>query len=303
MTFKPKYIALPVLLVLFSSFTGKSCQNPTGGNASQTESHQAIQPAEPARCIKKMKPAEGASAISTDKKSNAGKERLIEVPAKLRSTPERMLYRMAYTLSFNRETNQPNWVAWCLEDFETDGNIARRNEFLADEDIPLPHRVETKDYSGSGYDRGHMAPSADMKFDAQAMKECFYMSNICPQTHTLNAGAWSKLESACRRWANKFGRVYIVCGPIFNDGKQKSIGKEHKIPVPKAFFKCIYAVNQGKPQAIGFVMNNNSTKQNMNASAMTVDEVESITGINFFPNLPDKIENKVESEYSIKNWQ
>lgn len=300
MKLKSKYIALPILLILFSSFSSKSCQNQAAENASLTENHQAVQPAKPNSPVKKAK-SEKTETQNKEKKGNT--KRLIEVPAKLSGTPERMLYRMAYTLSFNRETNQPNWVAWCLEDYETDGNIARRNEFLADEDIPLPHRVETKDYSGSGYDRGHMAPSADMKFDAQAMKECFYMSNICPQTHTLNAGAWSKLESACRRWANKFGRVYIVCGPIFNTGKQKQIGKEHKIPVPKAFFKCIYAVNKGKPQAIGFVMNNNSSKQNMNASAMTVDEVEKITGMDFFPNLPDKIENKVESEYSIKSWQ
>ncbi len=230
-------------------------------------------------------------------------KRLIEVPAKLHGTPERLLKRMAYTLSFNRETNQPNWVAWCLEDSETDGNIRRREEFLADTDIPLPHRVEPSDYSYSGYDRGHMAPAADMKFDAQAMRECFYMSNICPQTHELNAGAWSKLEKACRRWAEKFGEVYIVCGPIFYKGKHKSIGKNLVIPVPDAFFKCVYGVNNGTPQAIGFVMKNNASKQNMNASAMTVDEVEEITGMDFFPNLPDKTEYKVESECSIKSWQ
>ena len=243
------------------------------------------------------------AAGERNKTAKQKNERLIEIPAKLRGTPERFLKRMAYTLSFNRETNQPNWVAWCLEDSETDGGVGRRNEFICDEDVPLPHRVAPEDYSHSGYDRGHMAPAADMKFDAQAMKECFYMSNICPQTHELNAGVWSKLEKACRRWANKFGKVYIVCGPIFYKNKHKSIGKNLVIPVPDAFFKCIYGVNNGKPQAIGFIMRNNDSKQSMNASAMTVDEVENITGMDFFPNLPDKIENKVESEMSIKNWQ
>ena len=227
----------------------------------------------------------------------------IEIPAKMRGTPERLLRRMAYTLSFNNETNQPNWVAWCLEDCETDGNIRRRKEFVADADIPSPHRVEPEDYSHMGYDRGHMAPAADMKFNARAMRECFFMSNICPQTRELNGGAWSKLEKACRRWAGKFGKVYIVCGPIFRGGKHKCIGKNVRVTVPDAFFKCVYGVNNGVSQAIGFVMNNSTSKQNMNASAKTVDEVENITGMDFFPNLPDKIENKVESEYSIKNWQ
>lgn len=94
-----------------------------------------------------------------------------------------------------------------------------------------------------------------------------------------------------------------MCGPIFYKNKHKSIGKNLVIPVPDAFFKCIYGVNNGKPQAIGFIMRNNDSKQSMNASAMTVDEVENITGMDFFPNLPDKIENKVEREMSIKNWQ
>lgn len=286
-----------------------------GGNKSADEipAYGQVQPikVEPKNPAEELKRVKGSKKTSSDKSettsatsaTKSGNERLIELPAKLKGTPERIISRMAYTLSFNRETNQPNWVAWCLEDSETEGTVSRSDEFFVDPDIPSPHQVESYDYKGSGYDRGHMAPAADMKFSAQAMRECFYLSNICPQMHQLNSGAWSKLEGACRRWAKKFGKVYIVCGPIFYDGKHKSIGKDHKIPVPDAFFKCVYAENNGNPQAIGFIMRNTGAKQSMNNSALTVDEVEESTGMNFFPNLPSKVEKKVESQYSMKDWQ
>lgn len=238
-----------------------------------------------------------------EKKISTSSGRKIEVPARMQKKPERIISREAYTLSFNRETNEPNWVAWCLQREETDGPVHRRDEFLPDPDVPAPHRVESYDYSGSGYDRGHMAPAADMKWSGDAMRDCFYMSNICPQTHELNAGAWAKLEGACRRWAQSYGRIYIVCGPIFYQGKHKSIGREHVVTVPDAFFKCIYAVSDGKPQAIAFVMRNTGAKQNMYASALTVDEVEAATGMDFFPNLPDRTERVVESQFSLKDWK
>lgn len=236
-----------------------------------------------------------------DVENSSISEPAIVFAAKMRHTPERIIRHFAYTLSFNRETNEPNWVGWCLENYETEGNLGR-GEFQPDPDIPLPHRVVSSDYRNSGYDRGHNAPSADMKFDPRAMRECFYMSNICPQTHTLNAGAWERLESACRRWARKFGKVTIVCGPVFSRNKARYIGDEHQIRVPDAFFKCIYAVNKGKPQAIAFIMPNKDEKLNMLQQAVSVDEAELRTGIDFFPSLPDKIETAVEKSYSLKLW-
>ena len=227
----------------------------------------------------------------------------IEIPLGPKKTPERILKRRAYTLSFNRLTNQPSWVAWGLADNETDGVVKRNKDFYEDTDIPEPHRVSPKDYTGSGYDRGHMAPAADMKFSALAMKECFYMSNICPQTHTLNGGGWKKVEESCRRWAEKYGEIYIVCGPIFYDKKHKSIGKEHSVTVPDAFFKCVYGVVKKQPQAIAFIFRNTSAKQKMDEAATSVDEAEKITGMNFFYMLPDEIEEKVESTYNLKDWQ
>ena len=147
-----------------------------------------------------------------------------------------------------------------------------------------------------------MAPAADMKFSARAMRECFYMSNICPQNHELNAGGWEKVERACRRWAEKYKKVYIVCGPIFS-GKSKSIGREHIIMVPDSFFKCIYTKGKKGHQAIAFIFKNTSTKQNINEAVVCVDKVEKITGMDFFYMLPDDIECEIEQSCSLKQWQ
>lgn len=227
-----------------------------------------------------------------------------ELPAPLKGVPERIVEHTGYTLSFNRIHNQPNWVAWELTAEETEGTVARSNDFCPDPSIPQPHRVTTDDYRSSGYDRGHMAPAADMKWSPQAMSQCFYMSNICPQVHNLNSGPWATLEKACRRWAGREGSVYIVCGPVFKKGKkQKSIGREHRITVPDGFFKVVLSLRKGHEKAIGFYYANRAGKQPMPQAAMSVDEVESMTGINFFVNLPARLEQRVEAEYSLRVWQ
>ena len=237
----------------------------------------------------------------SDRKIVGGKR--LEIPARLKSTPERLLFRVGYTLSFNRERNQPNWVAWQLTDSETEGHVSRLDEFLPDPDIPAPHRVTTADYRHSGYDRGHMAPAADMKWSGKAMKECFYMSNICPQQHELNGGPWAKLENACRRWARNEGAVYIVCGPVFGKGHIKCIGKNFRIPVPKGFFKVILSIRKGHEKAIGFYYRNRAGRQSMASAALTVDQVEQLTGIDFFPTLPDSLERRVEASARLQDWK
>lgn len=107
----------------------------------------------------------------------------------------------------------PNWVAWELTRQETTGNEERKSKFLPDPDLPEP-RVEHSDYTHSGYDRGHMAPAADMKWSEKAMQESFYMSNICPQNQKLNRDDWGDLENECRTWA-KNTEMYILYVDLF----------------------------------------------------------------------------------------
>ena len=227
----------------------------------------------------------------------------LEQPLRLRNCPEQIIVHTGYRLSFNRETLCPNWVAWELTAQETQGTAQRSNDFRPDPAVPLRYQVTTDDYKHSGYDRGHMCPSADMKWSPAAQSECFFMSNICPQLHSLNAGGWEKLESACRRWAKREGQIYIVCGPIYNTGRKVlHIGKQQKILVPNAFFKVVLSLKKGEEKAIGFYYTNRDGKQNMSDAAKSVDEIEQMTGMDFFPQLNDALERRVEAKYSLSQW-
>ncbi len=244
------------------------------------------------------------AAVEEMPQRKLGNARKYEMPAALKGVPERIISHTGYTVSFNREHNNPNYVAWELTAAEVKGTLPRDNDFQPDPDVPLPHRVTTDDYKGSGYDRGHMVPAADMKWSTAAMRECFYMSNMCPQDGSLNSGPWNKLEAACRRWASREGSVYIVCGPIYNKGrKQKKIGRKCKVTVPDAFFKVVLSLKSGKEKAIGFCYENKAGKQPMPQAAMSVDEVEKITGMNFFVHVDDRLEERIEAQCRFKDWQ
>lgn len=214
--------------------------------------------------------------------------------------PEQMLRRAGYTASYNKTTKLPNWVAWHLTADRTTGPAKRSGvDFQADMDVPAP-RAEDSDYYGSGYDRGHMCPAADNKYSEKAMEESFLFTNMCPQNGNLNRGDWNEMEQACRRWAKEYGGVYIVCGPILYKGKHKTIGK-NKVVVPEAFFKVVLRTGEN-PKAIGFIYKNAEGNRPKGDYVNTVDEVERITGIDFFPELSDDVENKVEATADIADW-
>ena len=248
---------------------------------------------------------EGAAEAEIATKNAVAKvtNRKLELPARLKHTPERIVEHTGFTLSFNREHNNPNWAAWELTAEEAKGTLPRANDFESDPKLPENHQVTHADYTRSGYDRGHMVPAADMKWDSKAMNDCFYMSNICPQTHALNAGGWETLESACRRWAKQEGSVYIVCGPVYKGTKHKTIGKDLKITVPEGFFKVVLSMREGKEKAIGFYYANSNAKQTMEQTATTVDEIEALTGMDFFVNIDDRLEERIESVFSLKHWK
>ena len=214
--------------------------------------------------------------------------------------PEQMLRRTGYTASYNKATKLPNWVAWHLTADRTTGPAKRSGvDFQADMDVPAP-RAEDSDYYGSGYYRGHMCPAADNKYSEKAMEESFLFTNMCPQNGNLNRGDWNEMEQACRRWAKEYGGVYVVCGPILYKGKHKTIGK-NKVVVPEAFFKVVLRTGEN-PKAIGFIYKNAEGNRPKGDYVNTVDEVERITGIDFFPSLPDDVENKVEATADIADW-
>lgn len=218
----------------------------------------------------------------------------LEIPEMHSSSGGQVIERTGYTLSYNADYKTPQWVAWELTKQELQGEEKRTDKFVPDPDVKGA-KAYTGDYTNSGYDRGHMAPAADMKWSRKAMEESFYLSNICPQNPNLNRGDWNDLEEKSRQWARCFGKIYITCGPIYDNKKPKRIGN-NKVGVPDAFYKVILINDKKNPQAIGFIFENHAGHQPLTKYIVTVDSVEKRTGIDFFPTLPDEVEKKIEGE-------
>ena len=220
-------------------------------------------------------------------------------PAPLSGVPEQIVKKKSYIVSYNKHTKTPNWVAWQLTSEHTDGEFHRLSKFHEDEDLPQP-RATLEDYRGSGWSRGHMCPAGDNKWDEKAMFDTFSLVNICPQNASLNSGLWNSFEKDCRNWARKYGDIYIVCGPVFTKKEHEMIG-ENQVYVSEAFFKVVLCIN-GTPKGIGFIVRNTDGTRKNDLYYNSIDQVERITGIDFFPSLPDDLENKVEATCDIDEW-
>lgn len=203
-----------------------------------------------------------------------------------------------FTLSFNKDNRTPNYVAWELLGTEVSNDVSRSDNFWQDPDID--GCTKHSDYTRSGYDRGHMCPAADQKWSEQAMNDCFVMANMCPQLHDLNAEAWEKLEEKERLWAKRDSAVMIIAGPIYTEDDDQYF--ESKVRVPGAFFKVLIAPYLDEPRGIAFVYPHMKCPGNMQDYATSIDEVEKITGFDFFSELPEEIEKMVESTYSFTEW-
>lgn len=204
-----------------------------------------------------------------------------------------------FTSYFNPETHIPNCVAYEIIESETTGDEPRKKSFEADHTID--GCAESSDYRNSGYDRGHMAPAADMKWSKEAMEESFLMTNICPQVKSLNSGIWHRLEQRVREWATRDSSIIVVCGPIFTPGKPVEQIGEIGVAVPHRFFKALYA--PGRNIGIAFIFDNDKVKGELRNYAVTIDSVERETGLDLFYNLPDDIENEVENQCNYKLWE
>lgn len=221
----------------------------------------------------------------------------VKLPA---GTPSQIKHYTGFSLSFNSRNHTPNYVAWELLPHETEGSQPRYNKFWTDSDIDgCP---ETSDYTRSGYDRGHMCPAADQKWSEQAMVDCFALSNITPQDHALNSGAWSTLEKKERLWARSSDGLVIVAGPIYTESDKATIGAS-RVRVPSAFFKALLAPRANPPRAIAFVYPNMHSPGNMANYAMSIDQLEQLTSFDLFAALPDSIEQNVESTYNFNQWK
>ena len=212
---------------------------------------------------------------------------------------EYIVHYKGMTVSFNPRLHIPNWVAWELTADEAQGEEPRYDTFSADESVP--GSADPWDYKYTGYDRGHICPAGDLRWDPEAMKESFYMTNMCPQTPDFNRGTWQKLENKCRQRAMADSAIIIIAGPVLTDEIKEYLG-DNKVAVPNRFFKVVLSPFREEPVAIGFLMNNGKVEGGMQGAAVTVDEVEAITGHDFFSALPDDVENKVEAYKNFTRW-
>ncbi len=216
---------------------------------------------------------------------------------------EVVISHVGYTLSYNETHEQANWVAYELTAEEVAGEVKRKDAFRADPEVESGSAA-LADYSGSGYDRGHLAPAADMKWSAEAMSESFYMSNMSPQKPRFNRGIWKKLETKVREWATREGAILIVTAGVLEEGLP-TIGA-NKVSVPRLFYKVILDNTEPERKGIGFILANKGSKKPLSDYAFTIDEAESVTGIDFFHSLfhslAYEIEEEIESTLDLSKW-
>lgn len=224
-----------------------------------------------------------------------------ELPVCVVKKTEQVIRHKGYTVSYNSDYRIANWVAYELTREEVQiTKIERKNKFVIDPDVKGASAFN-EDYTGTGYDRGHLAPAGDMKWSLQAMQESFYLSNITPQKPKLNRGIWKDLEEQCRMWAVDNGALLIATGPVIKPGL-KRMGK-NRVAIPEQFYKVICTIKDNQYEAVGFLLDNRDygSKQ-LKDLMIPVDSVEAATGIDFFPALPDKIEKKVEAKVNKNAW-
>lgn len=217
------------------------------------------------------------------------------------SKNETKLCHTHYCFVYSEEHEQSKWVAYALEDYMITGNAERSSKFMTDPLVPT-ETANDKDYKGSGYDRGHLLPAADMSFDETAMKETFYYSNMCPQEPSFNRGIWKNLENYVRTTSSELGCVYVVTGPVLKNNLEY-IG-ENKVSVPKYFYKTILYHSDTLTSGIAFLIpNEKATDKDIFSYTLSIRDLEKTTKLNFWHTLPRSMQNKVEKNTDFDFWK
>lgn len=214
------------------------------------------------------------------------------------STNKEIIRHKAFILSYQEDYELASWVLHYLSPDAASGTADRSNTFMEDPLVETGSAV-TQDYARSGYDRGHLCPAGDFKNDQDLQNETFYMSNMSPQAPDFNRGIWSDLELRVRHWAETRGGLIVVTGPILKEGLPV-IGKRNQIAVPESFYKIVYDPQTN--QAIAFLMPNEGSVELVKSFAVSIDKIEKLTGINFFAQLPDAVEQKIEASVHLDDW-
>ena len=214
------------------------------------------------------------------------------------STTGQIIKHTYFTLSYSEPNEQAEWVYYTLTTEMLKRKQARTDDYRPDSAITTIS-AQLEDYRGSGYDRGHLCPAGDMKLNYASMSESFYLSNCSPQNKDFNAGIWNELEEQVRHWALSNGKLYVVTAGILTQNKSK-IGS-NGVTVPKSFYKVIYDP-RGQGRMIAFLLPNENSTKPLQSFVVSIDSLESMTGIDFFPGLQDSLENLLEGKIDISAW-
>ncbi|TWO31777.1 DNA/RNA non-specific endonuclease [Seonamhaeicola sediminis] len=215
------------------------------------------------------------------------------------STTGQIIHHNSYSLSYHEDHEQAEWVAYELKKSHLSSTNFKRPYFEVDKTVKTG-AAHWRSYKNSGYDRGHLCPAADRSYSKEAHDETFLTSNISPQDHDFNSGIWNKLEQKVRYWAHKYDGVFVVTGGVLKE-KMETIG-EDAVSVPNQFYKVLIDNNNGPIKMIAFLIPHNDSDKPLHEFVVPVDEVEKLTGIDFFPELEDELENKLEASSNYKDW-
>jgi len=210
-----------------------------------------------------------------------------------------LVHHQYYCLSYSEKDEQAEWVAYKLTNKNIDGNIKRKNNFKADKKV-ITESAQLSDYKGSGYDRGHLAPAGSMKINKTSMSESFFLSNMSPQSPSFNRGIWKRLEEKVRYWTEINDSIFVVSGPIL-DNPITTIGKNN-VTVPRAYYKTLLGYKNGKAKGLAFIMPNKKSDKSLYKYVVSIDEVEKITGIDFYHKIDKEVQKEVEANKDVKLW-
>ncbi|TVZ53116.1 DNA/RNA non-specific endonuclease [Dokdonia sp. Hel_I_53] len=216
------------------------------------------------------------------------------------STTDQVIHHHYYSLSYSEPDEQAEWVAYELKKNQVVNADFKRPYFEVDPKVPSKS-AHWRNYKNSGYDRGHLCPAADREFSKEAFEETFLTSNITPQRHVFNAGVWNRLEQKVRYWAKRYDGVFVITGGVLKD-KVGAIGTEN-VTVAESFYKIVYDQSGGNKKMIAFLMNHAASEKRLQSFVTSVDQIETLTGIDFFPNLDDETENKLEAAIDLTHWR
>ena len=218
-----------------------------------------------------------------------------------------------YSLEYSYKYKHSYWIAYRFDN-TTGGNVGRNEAYKPDPELPSQYAAKHNDYTNSGYTRGHLCASSDRQYSKEANQQTFYMSNISPQSgngFNQSGSAWNTGEDKVHAWGYNISRstdtLYVVKGGTIGEGMIKGYIK-NEIAIPKYFFMAVLFRSGDNYKAIGFYMPHENLKDDPDKKdpkkyLMSIDALEQETGIDFFHNLPDNIENTVEATYNVNDWQ